>query len=78
MHDLAVVDGVLLVLVHDDKVAIRYLMDDLAVCEVERFHESGNLSQQGVVAYNFCFAVRFATLLAKADSLIKFWAGIIE
>ncbi len=78
LHHLAAIDRSLPVLGHDYKVAVGYLMNDLAVGEVKRVHESCYLSQQAVITYGFCFAVRFATLLAKADSLVKFLADMRE
>lgn len=53
-------------------------MKHLVISEVKRFHESCNLADKTIIAYNLDFAVRFATLLAKADSFIKDCAEIIE
>lgn len=70
-HDFAVVDHALFVFAHQYEIPIGYFMEHLSVCEVKRLHESGDLPEHSIITYDFCFAVRLATLLAKVDSLIK-------
>lgn len=76
-HHIAV-NRMLFVLAHDKKITVRDDMDHLMVGEMERVHERCYLPQKSVVPYGLGFAVRFATLLAKADSLIKFPADTSE
>lgn len=78
LHDFTSIYRSLAVFGHYDKVAVWYLMNHLAVREVKRVHECGYLPKQAVIAYGFCFAVSVATLLAKADSLVKFLADTRE
>lgn len=67
-----------LVLLHDDKIAVRYDVHDLVVGQVQSFNERCYLSQQAGVAYRLCLAVRLDTFLVKADSLEKFSTEISE
>ena len=71
-HLFRVVQRSELIFLHYYQIAVRYLLEHFVISKVQRLLECRNLSQQAIVAYNFCFAVRFATFLAKADSFQKF------
>lgn len=64
----------LLVAHHHLEIPVGDFLDNLVVGQVQIFHERCNLSQQGVVSYNFGFAISLSTFLAKADSIVKFCA----
>ena len=68
-HLFGVMKSSELVFLHQNQIAVRNLIQHLVIGELQRLLECGNLSEQAIVSYNFCFAVRFATFLAKADSL---------
>ena len=53
-------------------------MQRFLITDMEYVHKRGYLSQQAVVAYDFGLAISRATLLAKADSFIKFSTDIRE
>lgn len=61
----------LLVFLHNHQIAVWDFLQNLLVSQVKVLHERRNLSQQAIVSYCRCFAVRFATFLAKADSRKK-------
>lgn len=67
-----------LVLLHDYQIAIWNLFQYFPVRQVKVFHERRNLPKQALVAYNFGFAIRLATFLAKPNSPIKFPTETIE
>ena len=71
-HLLRVVERSELILLHDYQIAVWNLIKNLVVGKVKGLLECRNLSEEAVVAYNLCFAVRLATFLAKADSFQKF------
>lgn len=57
---------------HYYQIAVRNLVKHLMIAKVQRLLECRYLSEEAVIAYNLCFAVRLATFLAKADSFQKF------
>ena len=71
-HLFRVVQWSELILLHDYQIAVRYLLKNFVIRKVKRLLECRYLTEEAVIAYNLCFAVRLATFLAKADSLQKF------
>lgn len=60
-----------LVLRHDDKVSVWYLVDRLMIGQVQAVHIGGYLPQKRLVPYGLGFAASLATLLAEVDSIEK-------
>ena len=71
-HLLGIVESPELVLLHYYQIAVRNPVKHLVITQVQGLLECRYLSEEAVVAYNLCFAVRLATFLAKADSFQKF------
>jgi|GEM_PF-5870742 len=67
-----------LVFLHDNKISIWNFINNFFVRQMQIFDERCDLPQQAIISYCFCFAVRFATFLAKIDSFKKFSTDIKE
>lgn len=67
-----------LVILHDNQISVRYLIDRFTIGHMQGLHERSHLTKEGVVARYLEFAIILPTFLAKDDSIIKFWTEMRE
>lgn len=66
------------ILLHDDKVTVWYLVNNLVIRQMQFVDERCNLSEQASVSGYLRLAVRLDTFFIKTDSLKKFSTDIKE